>query len=261
MTQSLFDLSGHSVVVTGASRGIGFAIARNFLIQGASVLIGGVDAAETEQARQRLDQEFPGQPSRVAAIAGDVSDPLHAKALVDGAFNAFGRLDSVVCNAGIDIIKPAAEYAPDEWDRVLAINLKGAFLVAQSAAKRWIERRQRGGAVSFTSSIAGSVGVPTLAPYAASKGGINQLVRTLAVEWADHEIRVNGVAPGYVQNIMAGVTAHADPASEERIRRFTPLERRATVDEIAAPFVFLATREASYITGAILAVDGGYTAL
>ena len=260
MTQSLFDLSGHSVLVTGASRGIGFAIARNFLIQGANVLIGGVDGEETEQARQRLDQEFPGEPSRVAAATGDVSDPLHAKALVDSAFNAFGRLDSVVCNAGIDIIKPAVEYTPDEWDRVVAINLKGAFLVAQNAAQRWIEHGQRGGAISFTSSIAGSVGVPTLAPYAASKGGINQLVRTLAIEWAEHEIRVNAVAPGYVQNIMAGVTVHADPASEERIRRFTPLGRRATVDEIAAPFVFLASKEASYITGTVLPVDGGYTA-
>ena len=211
MTQSLFDLSGHSVVVTGASRGIDFAIARNFLIQGASVLIGGVDPGETEQARQRLDQEFPGQPSRVAAIAGDVSAPLHARDLINGAHDAFGRLDSVVCNAGIDIIKPAVEYAPDQWDRVLAINLKGAFLVAQSAAQRWIERGQRGGAITMTSSIAGSVGVPTLAPYAASKGGINQLVRTLAIEWAEHGIRVNAVAPGYVQNIMAGVTVHADP--------------------------------------------------
>lgn len=260
MTRSPFDLTGYAAVVTGASRGIGFAIARHLLIQGANVLIGGVDADETEKARRQLDEEFPGQPRRVAAVTGDVSDPRHAAALVEGAVNAFGRLDSVVCNAGIDIIRPAVDYTPDEWDRVLAINLKGAFLVAQRAAQWWIERGQRGGSISITSSIAGSIGVPTLAPYAASKGGVNQLVRTLAVEWAEHGIRVNAVAPGYVQNIMAGVTVHADPASEERIRRFTPLGRRATVDEIAAPFAFLASAAASYITGAVLAVDGGYTA-
>ncbi|WP_262300078.1 SDR family NAD(P)-dependent oxidoreductase [Microvirga sesbaniae] len=142
-----------------------------------------------------------------------------------------------------------------------AFSPAAVFLVAQRAAQRWIEQGQRGGAISFTSSIAGSVGAPTLAPYVASKGGINQLVRTLAVEWAEHWIRVNAVAAGYVQNILAGVTVHADPASEERIRRFTPLGPQATFDEIAARFVFLASKEASYVTGAVLAVDGGYTAI
>lgn len=112
----------------------------------------------------------------------------------------------------------------------------------------------------MTSSIAGTIGIPTLAPYAASKGGINQLVRTLAVEWATNDIRVNAVAPGYVANVMDGVTAHSDPLSDERIRAFTPLRRRATVDEIAAPYAFLAAPAASYITGSILGVDGGYTA-
>ncbi|HEX4244807.1 MAG TPA: SDR family oxidoreductase, partial [Acidimicrobiales bacterium] len=182
-------------------------------------------------------------------------------ALVHETKRVFGHLDSVVCNAGIDIIKPAVSYAPEEWDAVLAVNLKGAFLVAQSAARMWIGLEQRDVSISFTASIACSIGLPMLAPYAASKGGINQLVRTLAVEWAEHGIRVNAVAPGYVQNIMSGVTLHADSSSEKRIQQFTPLGRRATVDEIAAPFVFLASPAASYITGAVLAVDGGYTAL
>lgn len=112
----------------------------------------------------------------------------------------------------------------------------------------------------MTSSIAGAVGIPTLAPYAASKGGVNQLVRTLAAEWAEHRIRVNAVAPGYVANIMDSVTAHDDPASDQRINIFTPLGRRATVEEIAAPYAFLASPAAAYVTGSILAVDGGYTA-
>ena len=112
----------------------------------------------------------------------------------------------------------------------------------------------------MTSSIAGSVGIPTLAPYAASKGGVNQLVRTLAAEWTTHGIRVNAVAPGYVANIMDSVAAHDDPASDQRIGMFTPLGRRARVEDIAAPFAFLASPAASYVTGSILAVDGGYTA-
>lgn len=261
--RSVFDLSGQAALVTGASRGIGFAIARHFLMQGANVLVNGHDPDETERARADLAQQFPAgsqDRTRIAAFAGNISDPAVAVTLVDEAVGVFGHLDSVVCNAGIDIIKPAVSYSANEWDAVLSVNLKGAFLVAQSAARMWIGRGQRGVSISFTSSIAGSAGISTLAPYAASKGGINQLVRTLAVEWAEHGIRVNAVAPGYVHNIMSNVTAHEDAATQERIRRSTPLGRRATVDEIGPSFVFLASPAASYITGAVLAVDGGYTA-
>lgn len=264
MMGGLFDLTDRAAIVTGSSRGIGLAIARAFLAQGAGVLVTGRDTNETATARDHLTAEHvvsDGNPPRVVALAGDVADPRHTQALIAESDAAFGRLDAVVCNAGIDIIKPALAYGPEEWDHILAVNLKGAFLVAQAAARYWTERGQRGGAITVTSSIAGAVGIPTLAPYAASKGGLNQLVRTLAVEWAEHGIRVNAVAPGYVENVMAGVTAHADPASEERIRRFTPMGRRASLEEIAAPFVFLSSPAAGYITGAVLAVDGGYTAL
>jgi NAD(P)-dependent dehydrogenase (short-subunit alcohol dehydrogenase family) len=254
----LFDLSDTAAVVTGASRGIGLAIARALLAQGANVLINGHDEAETTAAREAL-QESTQARDRTVALPGDISDPVIAQQLVDAAVRAFGRLDHLVCNAGIDIIKPALDYEPEEWDRVLAVNLRGAFLPAQAAARYW-SHVGSGGSITMTSSIAGSVGIPMLAPYAASKGGINQLVRTLAAEWAQHGIRVNAVAPGYVANIMDNVTAHDDPASDRRINNFTPLGRRATVDEIAAPFVFLASPAASYITGSVLSVDGGYTA-
>ena len=261
-SDSLFDLSGTSAVVTGSSRGIGFAIARTLLQQGASVLINGYSAEETRDALTTLSGHYPavGGRERVAAEAGDVSEPAFADELVAGAVRAFGRLDHVVCNAGIDIIKPAVDYTSQEWDQILGVNLRGAFQPAQAAARYWIAEGQDGGCITMTSSIAGSVGVPTLAPYAASKGGINQLVRTLAVEWATHGIRVNAVAPGYVDNIMDGVVVHAVPASDQRINTFTPLGRRATVEEIAAPFAFLASRAAAYVTGSIIAVDGGYTA-
>jgi NAD(P)-dependent dehydrogenase (short-subunit alcohol dehydrogenase family) len=264
MTTELFNLIGHVAVVTGSSRGIGLAIARQFLECGANLVVSGHDPDETSRAREALNADFPADvagSSRVTALAGDVSDPDFARNLVKAAHDAFGHLDAIVCNAGIDIIKQATDYNPAEWDQVIAVNLKGAFMVAQSAAVYWKERAHRGGSITITSSIAGSVGIPTLAPYAASKGGLNQLVRTLAVEWAQDGIRANAVAPGYVDNVMAGVTVHADPASEERIRRFTPMGRRGRLEEIAAPFAFLASPAATYITGAILAVDGGYTAL
>ena len=262
MSRDLFDLTGTCSVVTGSSRGIGLAIAHALLNQGGCVLVNGLDATETDAAVRALVDRRPGLtdgPPRVAGLPGDVTDPDLAHALVQEAVSVFGRLDHLVCNAGIDIIKPAIDYTPEEWDRILAVNLRGAFQPAQTAARYWIAQR-RGGSITMTSSIAGHVGIPTLAPYAASKGGINQLVRTLAAEWAQYDIRVNAVAPGYVANIMENVTAHDDPASDERISMFTPAGRRATVEEIAAPFAFLASPGAAYITGSVLVVDGGYTA-
>lgn len=257
MLSQPFDITDTAVVITGASRGIGLAIARHFLEAGASVVIGGVDPAETKGAAEQLASDFGAD--RVAGMAGDISQAESAQTLIDTAIERFGRLDTIVCNAGIDIIKPATDYEAAEWDRVLSVNLRGAFLPAQQAAKRWIEQDLKGNVI-LTSSIIARAGVAGLAPYGASKGGVDQLVRVLAVEWARHGIRVNAVAPGYVDNVMAGVEVHSDPESERRIRTFTPLGRRATVDEIAAPFVFLASPAASYITGAVLAVDGGYTA-
>jgi NAD(P)-dependent dehydrogenase (short-subunit alcohol dehydrogenase family) len=252
-----FDISDTAAIITGASRGIGLAIARHFLAGGANVVLGGVDAVETRAATERLSIEFG--VDCVAGLAGDISQSVTAQSLVDLALQRFGRLDTVVCNAGIDIIKPAIDYEQEEWDRILSVNLRGAFLPAQAAAQFWIENRQAGNVI-LTSSIIARAGVAGLAPYGASKGGVDQLVRGLAVEWAPHRIRVNAVAPGYVDNVMAGVKVHADPESDKRIEMFTPLGRRATVDEIAAPFVFLASPAANYITGAVLAVDGGYTA-
>lgn len=259
----LFDLTGTTAVITGSSRGIGSAIAAAFLKHGAHVLISGLDPTETDQAVAHMEGGVHVPNRRqpvVAGIAGDVADPAFAAALIDETIAVFGRrVDHMVCNAGIDIIKPAIQYSAQEWDQVLAVNLRGSFLPAQAAARRWLADGVSG-SITMTSSIAGLVGIPTLAPYAASKGGINQLVRTLAAEWSPHGIRVNAVAPGYVSNIMAGVDVHNDPRSDQRITTFTPLGRRATVEEIAAPYVFLASPAASYVTGSILCVDGGYTA-
>jgi NAD(P)-dependent dehydrogenase (short-subunit alcohol dehydrogenase family) len=263
MTGSPFDVSGQVVIVTGSSRGVGYAIARMFLAHGAHVVINGLDGQETHQAYATLSAELPRATEtqlRVAAAPGDVSDPATAQALIDNARTTFGGLSTVVCNAGIDIIKDAVDYTPAEWDRLTRVNLRGSFLPAQAAARHWIDDDDRGGCVIFISSIAGSAGIPGLAPYSATKAALDQLARSLAVEWAADGIRVNAVAPGYVENVMAGVTVHGDSATQERIRRSTPLGRRAALEEVAAPVVFLASPAAAYITGATVAVDGGYTA-
>ncbi|OUC75742.1 SDR family NAD(P)-dependent oxidoreductase [Gordonia lacunae] len=259
-TSPLFDLSGRVVAISGASRGVGLAIARAFLRQGASVVIGGLHQAETDSAADTLRTEFTVGPERVSASWGDLSHQNAADNFIHAGLNAHGRLDTLVANAGIDIIQPALQYTPDQWDSIMTTNVRAGFHLARAAARNWIQHPAPGRSVIFTSSIAGTVGIPTLAPYSASKGAINQLVKTLATEWAPHAIRVNAVAPGYVDTIMEGVRVHDDPATEQRIRRFTPLGRRAHAEEVAAPFVFLASHEAAYITGSILTVDGGYTA-
>ena len=252
----LNPVPGQLVIVTGSSRGIGRAIASAFLSAGASVVLSGLDPKEFEETHHLVQGRWGRD--QVCFVAGNVAHEAYAAELVNEAILAYGRLDSVVCNAGIDIIKNAVDYTPTEWDRVLSVNLRGAFLPAQAAARHWIAAGSPG-SVTMTSSIAGSMGVPTLAPCAASKGGVDQLVRTLAAEWAPHGIRVNAVAPGYMDNIMDAVTAHDDPASDARITTFTPLGRRASITEIAAPYALLASRAAGYITGAVLPVDGGYT--
>lgn len=132
--------------------------------------------------------------------------------------------------------------------------------MAQAAVKHYLKQKIAGTLI-FTSSIAGSIGIRGLVPYAASKGGVNQMTRTMAIELADRNIRVNAVAPGYLENVMAGVTVHADPKEQERIQTLTPMGRRCRLDELVGPYIFLASPASSHMTGQILHVDGGYTAL
>jgi NAD(P)-dependent dehydrogenase (short-subunit alcohol dehydrogenase family) len=167
----------------------------------------------------------------------------------------------LVCNAGIDIPAPALTLSEEVWDRVIDVNLKGYFLCAQAAGRRMADRGQ-GGSVVMITSFAATHAVADIVAYNAAKGSVNQLVRTLALEWAGLGIRVNGVAPGYLENIMVGMeSTHRDPKTEERVLRHTPLGRRAKLEEIANAVVFLCTKGASYITGSILAADGGYTSI
>jgi NAD(P)-dependent dehydrogenase (short-subunit alcohol dehydrogenase family) len=169
-----------------------------------------------------------------------------------------GRIDVLVNNAGVDIIKPALEYTEAEWDEILDINLKGYFLAAQAVGRVMVGQRR--GSILMNSSIAGSIGIKGLVPYASSKGGVNQLVRTLAVEWAEHNVRVNAFSPGYFRNVMQGAENVHNEAKERHIREWTPLGRRGEGEELVGPCVFLASDASSYVTGNILMVDGGWTA-
>ncbi len=250
-----FSPIGDVALVTGAARGLGRAIAAAFLEEGVHVVLADISPAVHETARSLTSEN-----AVAVGVVADVTTEEGAGRMLLTAVERFGHLDILVCNAAIDIAGTALTLSTETWDRVVDVNLKGYFLCAQAAGRVMVERRK--GSVVMISSFAATHAVADIVAYNAAKGGVNQLVRTLALEWAHLGVRVNGVAPGYLENIMEGMEAtHRDAATEERVIRHTPLGRRARLEEIAAPVVFLCSAGASYVTGSILAADGGYTAI
>ena len=255
MKTKLFDLSGKVAIVTGAGRGLGRTIALGLAEHGADIVVASRTQSQVKQAADEI-----GRLGRKAlAVQCDTSKKADVDRMVSQTLDNWRRIDILVNNAGIDIIKPALDYAEDEWDQILDINLKGYFLCAQAVGRAMVE--QKAGSILMNSSIAGSVGINQLVPYASAKGGVNQLVRTLAVEWAPFGVRVNAFAPAYFENVMQGVAHVHSETKERQIREWTPLGRRGKVAELVGPCVFLASDASSYVTGNILMVDGGWTAV
>ena len=250
----LFDLSGKVAIVTGAGRGLGKTIALGLAQHGADV----VAVSRTPAEVDKTAAEITALGRKALGLKVDASVKADIDRMVAKTVETWGRIDVLVNNAGIDIIKPAVDYTEAEWDQVLDINLKGYFLCAQAVGRQMI--KQGRGSIAMNSSIAGSIGVSWLVPYASAKGGVNQLTRTLAVEWAGHGVRVNVFAPAYFENVMAGAETIHNEDKERHIREWTPMGRRGRADELIGPVVFLASDASSYVTGNILMVDGGWTA-
>jgi NAD(P)-dependent dehydrogenase (short-subunit alcohol dehydrogenase family) len=255
MANGLFDLSGKVAVVTGSGRGLGSAIAAGLGEAGAAV----VTCSRTLPEAERTADGIRSAGGRAIAVHADTSDRASAEALMDAAISEFGQLDVLVNNAGIDRIEPAEDVTDEHLLDVLQINMVGYFHCAQAAGRHMLGRGS--GSVINISSIAGQVGIAGLTSYSASKGGVDQLTRVMAVEWAPRGVRVNAVAPGYFENIMVGAdTEHDRPDKQQQVITFTPMARRGLPGELIGPVVFLASDAASYVTGAVLYVDGGYTA-
>jgi NAD(P)-dependent dehydrogenase (short-subunit alcohol dehydrogenase family) len=250
----LFDLSGKVAIVTGSGRGLGKTMALGLAQHGADV----VAVSRTQAEVEKTAAEITALGRKALALRVDTSVKADVDRMVAKAVETWGRIDVLVNNAGIDIIKPAVDYTEAEWDQVLDINLKGYFLCAQAVGRQMIEQGR--GSIAMNSSIAGSIGVSWLVPYASAKGGVNQLARTLAVEWARHGVRVNVFAPAYFENVMAGAENIHNEDKERHIREWTPMGRRGRAEELIGPVVFLASDASSYVTGNILMVDGGWTA-
>jgi gluconate 5-dehydrogenase len=249
-----FSLEGKASLVTGGSRGIGFAMAAGLAHAGSRLVIVSRNWEELEEAAHRLSEYGP----RVVPILCDVSNGDQVRSMVERAVAELGSIDVLVNNAGMNIRKSLTDYEEEDWDRVLSVNLKGIYLVGRAVAKEMI--LSGGGSIINISSIFGSVGMPFQTGYAASKGGINQLTRVWAAELAPNNIRVNAIAPAYIETPLTSAWL-SDPERRKRILSHTPLGRFGRLEDLIGPVIFLASEASAYVTGHILHVDGGWTAV
>jgi glucose 1-dehydrogenase len=244
-------LEGKVAIVTGGARGIGAAIAKRYVTEGAKVVIADVDEKAGAAAAAAI-----GASCRFTRT--DVGDPSDAQQLVTEAL-AFGGLDILVNNAGIIHAADFLDLAESDFDRVLRVNLKGAFLVGQAAARQMIAQVKAGrapGVIINMSSINAVVAIPNQVPYCVSKGGLNQLTKVMALALAAHGIRVNGIGPGSIMTEILQAVA-TDREAKRRLLSRTPLGRIGEPEEVAALACFLASPDASYITGQTIYPDGG----
>ncbi len=244
----LFDLSGKAALVTGASSGLGAHFAHCLGAAGASVVL----AARRADRLASLQAELSGKNIKATTVDLDVQSGMSIAAALEAA----GPLDIVVNNAGISIVKPALDMTEDDWDAVVETNLRGAWLVAQGAAKRWVANKQPGCIVNIA-SILGLRTIGQVAPYNASKAGLLHLTRALAMEWARHNIRVNAICPGYIETEMNS-PFWKTPAGQKLIDR-VPQRRIGQPEHLDGALLLLASQAGEFMTGSIVTVDGGHT--
>jgi 3-oxoacyl-[acyl-carrier protein] reductase len=243
--------SGRVIVVIGAGRGIGAAIARRFAREDATVVVGDRDLDLAQDVVRQMNR-----PAKSIASACDIGTPLGAQSIVGATLERFGRLDVIVQNAAIYPWNLIGDISIEEWDDVLGVNLRSAFLTARAALEPM--KQQGGGKIIYTSSITGPrVTSPGHAHYASSKAGIGGFIKSAAIEFAPFGITVNGVEPGNI--VTEGLLAGRTPEFIEGMRASVPLGRLGTPEDVAGSVAFLASNDANYITGTTIIIDGGQT--
>lgn len=254
MDLSVYSLEGRTAIVTGASGGLGKEAALALADVGCDVVI----AARNQQALLEVAAAVEGKGRRCLAVQTDISQATDVQRLIERATASFPRLDILINNAGVAVEKLFADITEEEWRRVVETNLHGTFLCAQAAGKQMLQ--QGGGRIINVVSVVGLVAVPLLGAYGAAKGGVIQLTRAMAAEWARYDVTVNALAPGYFISPM-NEERFADPAVLQNTIRRIPMRRLATYDDLTPVLVFLASDAARYITGQVIVVDGGWTIL
>ena len=250
------NLKNKVALITGARQGMGKSDAIALAKQGVKVVVTDINQADC----QKVVDEIKNSGGEAIALRLDVSDKSEVDSVVAKIVKKFGQLDILINNAGICQFKPFLELSEKDWDRTIDINLKGEFLCAQAAAR--IMKEQKGGTIVNIASVAmgqQGVGIPNIAHYCASKGGIAAMTEALAVELAPFNIRVNAIAPGMIETPMIDVVK-SDPKTLEAMLQRVPLKRVGRPEEVSELVVFLASDSSSYITGAVVVIDGGWLA-
>jgi gluconate 5-dehydrogenase len=253
--KSLFDLTGHTALITGSVRGIGLSFARGLAECGARVILNGRNETALNEAVGKLSAQG-------LAVQGSAFDVADEDAIV-AAFKQFDdqgvAVDILINNAGIQFRKAIVDLALSDWERVLKTNLTAAFLVGREAARRMIARG-KGGKVINICSLTSECARNTISPYGSAKGGLKMLTRSMAVEWGPHNIQANGIGPGYIATEMNRALID-DPKFDAWVKASNPLQRWADPDELIGAAVFLSSAASNYVTGQIIYVDGGWLAV
>ena len=249
----MFDLTGKCAFVTGASRGIGRNVAVSLARAGADVALVGRDNAALDQTLQAVT----GLGRRALALQADVTNAASVEAAVVAACKELGKIDILVCNAGVQKLKPFLDMAPEDWRGLIATNLEGAIVTLQSVGRRMVA--QKSGVIIAMASVYSFIGAPGNSIYCLTKGGLSQLSKALAVEWARYNVRVNAICPGWIETDLTKPYMQ-DPKVIDAGLRQIPLRRFGKPEDIGPLAVYLASDEASFVTGQAYVIDGGQIA-
>lgn len=248
------DLYAKVAVVTGASSGIGAEVAKRLGKEGMKVVI---NYHSDDEAAKQVAETVEKAGGKAVIYRGDISDEKHASQVINFAIETFGQLDLLVNNAGIEIQKPSHEVELDNWKKVIDVNLTGFFLTSKSAIDYFLKHKIKGSIINM-SSVHEIIPWPTFASYAASKGGVRMLTKSLALEYAPHGIRINNIGPGAIETPI-NKEKLTDKAKLAALQKMIPMARVGKTDDIANAVAWLASSQAAYITGITLFIDGGMT--
>jgi len=251
--KNIFSIEGKTALVTGSTGGLGFAFAKGLAQHGATVILNGRNSEILQSRLLELEKEG----LKASGYVFDVSKAEEVNAAIQKMEKEVGPIDILVNNAGITVRTVLEEFKDEHWENIMGVNLTGAYLVAKAVVPPMIKRRS--GKIINIGSVQSELGRPGIAPYAASKGGIKMLTKGMAVDWAKHNIQVNGIGPGYFKTEMTRAL-HENPESDAWLRGRTPSQRWGEVDELLGALLFLASDASSYVNGHMIYVDGGLLA-